>query len=83
MSGSLDLGTSRREGLTTRQRSTHDEPETEVGAEGGVVNEGNNDAEDSGSESTDLSSILAYLIRRYIEVYISWGTKCSLGNHLI
>lgn len=63
MSGSLDLGTSQQEGLATggereRANNADDNPD---GGEGLVVND---DPDDIGSDTHDLSTILAYLIRR-------------------
>lgn len=61
MSSSLDLGTSQREDLATRQE----------GAEGGHGEESAErnieDGADSDNEHHDLPSILAYLIRRYLQ----------------
>lgn len=63
MSGSLDLSTSQREGLASHTDHGRD-AEGADNAEGGDLHVADYDAEDSGSETNDLSSILAYLIRR-------------------
>lgn len=67
MSGSLDLSSSQQEGLATQgetDRAQQDQSE-DVGP-GDALSLRDNDADDSGAETNDLSSILAYLIRRYI-----------------